>query len=178
MRVWVLSMAVWLAGCASGPATLPEDMSPPAAECRWEQQLAGAEANEPVVAALEAQGFTIRDTNSDLGLVSAERTRVIYGYHRYYDPWPYGGWYGFYGLGSRHYMGGGIGLGFGTSVGGSAQRQERVSVVADGEWVQVSRDVRVVDIDGVTRESYTASDADFCRELRTTIDAERARESP
>lgn len=180
MRFWVMPMTLWLAGCASGPATLPEYMSAPAAECRWEQQLAGTEVNRHVVAVLEANDFTIRDTNSELGLVSAERTRVVYGYGRYYDPWwPYSGWHGFYGIGTGHHMRSGVAIGFGSGLGGGdAQRQERVSVVADGEWVQVSRDVRIVDIDGVTRESQTASDAAFCSELRTAIDAEMARATP
>ncbi|GGX99352.1 hypothetical protein GCM10007160_28740 [Litchfieldella qijiaojingensis] len=171
MRLWVLSVALGLVGCASGPATLPSNLSTPVAECRWEQQLPGANANRRAVTALEAQGFTIRDTNSELGLVSAERIRQVPGYYgRYYDPWPFG-WYGGYGLGFGRHRGSGVAIGYHHRLGGGyAQRQERVSVVADGEWVRVSQDVRVVDIDGVVREGRNASSAEFCRELRAAME--------
>ncbi|WP_043528406.1 hypothetical protein [Litchfieldella xinjiangensis] len=178
MRLWLmttaLGLALGLAGCASGPATLPERMSAPVEACQWPSSLSGNEANKRVVAALEAQGFSIQHTETTLGLVSAERQQTVPGYDSYHDPhdpWPMAGWFGHYafGLGSRG--GSGVVIGFNQRAGTQAQRIERVSVVVDGERIQVTRDIQTVGGDGSVREGGTASTAPFCRELRGVLES-------
>lgn len=171
MRFWALPLLLLLAGCAAGPATLPEQMSSPVAACRWESSQAGTEANRRTVEALEQLGYTIRDTDSELGLVSAERRQTVPGYDRYYDDWPMSGWYGRHAFGIGHRGGGsGVVIGFNQRIGGNAERLERVSVLADGEQVRVTRDMQIIDADGVMRESRSASTEAFCQELRSTLD--------
>lgn len=181
MRFWIVPIMLSLVGCATGPATLPQQMSAPVAECRWESSLAGTEANRRVVEMLEHRGFTIRDTDSQLGLVSAERRQTVHGYDRYYDDgWPAAGWYGRHAFGIGHRGGGsGVVIGFNQPIGGgNAERLERVSVLTDGEWLRVTRDVQIVDIDGVAREGRSASTEEFCRELRSDMESHTAGDAP
>ena len=54
----------------------------------------------------------------------------------------------------------------------------RVSVMLDQGQLQVARDIRMIDWRGDLRESRSASDAGFCRDLRHAIEAVPAGEAP
>lgn len=70
-------------------------------------------------------------------------------------------------------------LGFGGGPGiDEATRVERVSAVVAEREVRVTRDIRLIDWRGDLRESRSASDADFCRDLRRVIRAVPAGEAP
>ncbi|QJQ94998.1 MULTISPECIES: hypothetical protein [Halomonadaceae] len=182
MRCWqrVLSVAgaVVLTGCATSPTSLPSHATPPASECRWALSDEGGVAHvRRVVAALEAEGYSIRHTDTTLRVVSAERSRILPGYGvNFYEAWPRTGVFGSYGIG----RGGRSSIGFGTSIGGGsyrfapdATRVEQLSVVAPDGWVQVSADIRILDPDGVVRESRSATTASFCSALRQRIEQPR-----
>lgn len=66
----------------------------------------------------------------------------------------------------------GLMIGFGGGVGSvtrDATRLERVSLVADADWVRLTRDIQVIDWRGDLRETRSASDADFCLRLRQVM---------
>lgn len=177
MRVWLLLLLpVVLAGCQVTPTTLPVAEPAPAAECRWP---AGPGDNlARSVTALEAEGFLVRHTDAPLGLVSAERARKTRYHNHGVERLPRFG--GFVLGGSGGHAASGVMLGIGGGFGpvtDEATRIERVSLVVDEQQVQVSRDIRLFDWRGELRESRSASDADFCRELRIAIEAVPAREA-
>ncbi|MGM0704129.1 MAG: hypothetical protein ACQEUG_17235 [Pseudomonadota bacterium] len=170
---WLLPalLVLPLVGCQSPPSRLPSAEPPPAAECRWAvPDVASAAVVRAALAALESQDFVIRDTDLTLGLVSADRTERIPAYRNPYDDWAEPTWYGRYGVGS-----GGFATGVGVAFGDAgtwardATRLERVSLIANGGWVRVSRDLQVIDWRGEVRESRSASDAAFCRSLRRDL---------
>ncbi|BBI72118.2 hypothetical protein HAALTHF_18680n [Vreelandella aquamarina] len=113
---------------------------------------------------LEAWGFSLETTDTELGLVSASRERELIGYYDRYD-YDYG-----YGSGFRLFGGFGIGRGVGIGVGGSfgpgfgqqPVEVERVSLLARDGHLRISRDIRRFDHLGDLRESYSASNDDFC----------------
>ncbi|MGM0537156.1 MAG: hypothetical protein ACQEXI_07900 [Pseudomonadota bacterium] len=178
MRVWLLLLLPpVLVGCQVTPTTLPVAEPAPASECRWAAE--PGESLARAVSALEAQGFLVRHTDVSLGLVSAERARNTLYHDHGVERLPRFGGFVLGGSGG-HVASGvmvGIGGGFGPSTG-EATRIERVSLVVDDQQVQVSRDIRLVDWRGELRESRSASDADFCRELRAAIEAVPAGEAP
>lgn len=173
-----------LTGCASGPANLPMQQMASVPECRW--PLANGDRVallRDAVEVLEAEGFSVVHTDTTLGVISAERQRVLPGYGTSYDDrWPRrGGWYGGHhvGSGGRLSIGSGVGSGIGVGIGvggGSvgygygfpmdATRVDRISLVAPGEWVMVSQDSRVIDAEGAVRESRSGGDVALCRELQ------------
>lgn len=181
MRLWILRLLflpslLVMAGCQVTPSTLPRAEPSPAADCRW--SMAGAPPQELLrraVTVLEGDGFLIRHTNLALGLVSAERSQVLSGYGDFDDPWDRHGVFGSFGVaGGRGGFSSGVMVGIGGgvgSIGREATRIERVSLAARGDEVQVTRDLRLFDWRGDLRESRTASDADFCRQLRRNIEA-------
>ncbi|SDK09563.1 hypothetical protein [Billgrantia gudaonensis] len=179
---WLLPalLVLPLVGCQSPPSRLPVAEPPPAAECHW--QVPGAAPSALVraaVAALEAEDFVIRDTDLTLGLVSADRTERIPSYRNPHDDWAEPTWYGRYGVGSRGWFTGmSVGFGGGGPFDRDATRLERVSLVADGDWVRVSRDLQVIDWRGTVRESRSASDAAFCRDLRRDLAVALSGETP
>ncbi|WP_275286782.1 hypothetical protein [Halomonas elongata] len=169
----ILLMAPFLAlvGCQATPTRMPEAEPAPAAACHWPVN-EGAVPLARVVEVLESRDFLVRDTDTSLGLVSAERAeRTLY--HNAVDPQPRFG--GFLFGGSGGHVSSGVGLGIGFGGGGAASEEatriERVSVVVGSESVRVSRDVQLYDWRGQLRQSRTASDADFCHELRDAIEA-------
>lgn len=181
MRFWSLRLLflpslLVMAGCQVTPSTLPMAEPSPAADCRW--SMAGVPPQEILrraVTVLEADGFLIRHTHLALGLVSAERSQVLSGYGDFDDPWGRHGFFGGFGVGGgRGGFSTGAMVGFGGGFGGinrEATRIERVSLAAGSDAVRVSRDLRLFDWRGDLLESRTASDADFCRELRRDIDS-------
>ncbi|MDZ7851914.1 MAG: hypothetical protein U5L98_04505 [Halomonas sp.] len=178
MRAWLLLLLpVVLAGCQVTPTTLPVAETAPAAECRWPVRPGDSLAR--AVTALEAEGFLVRHTDSTLGLVSAERARRTRYPDRDLERLPRFG--GFMLGGSGGHVASGVMLGIGVGFGPvteEATRIERVSVVVGEQQLQVSRDIRLFDWRGELRESRSASDAAFCRELRDAIEDVSVRETP
>ncbi|SFT87769.1 hypothetical protein [Halomonas saccharevitans] len=177
MRTWLLWLLPGvLAGCQMTPTTLPEAEPAPSAECRW--PAGPGDDLDRVITALEAEGFVVRHTDASLGLVSADRARTTIYHDNGIERLPRIG--GFVRGGSGGHIGTGVVLGFGGGAGpgiDEATRAERVSVVVDGRALRVSRDIRLIDWRGDLRESRSASDADFCRDLRRAIRAVPAGEA-
>jgi len=174
-RTIVLGIVLVMAGCQTTPSTLPAAEPRPAAECRWS---VGDRAVQPLVRAavdaLEAEGFLIRHTDLALGLVSAERTRILPGYGDRYDGWDRRGMFGGIGIGGgRGGVSSGVMIGFGGvgSLTRDATQLERVSLLAGDGEVRVSRDIQVIDWRGELAEARSASSAEFCRRLRDAIEA-------
>jgi hypothetical protein len=177
MRLWLLPLLLVLAGCQTTPSTLPVAEPRPAAECRWP---IGDQAPQSLVRAaveaLEAEGFLVRHTDLALGLVSAERTRILPGYGSRHDDWETRGMFGGIGIGGGRGRGGvssGVMIGFGGvgSLSRDATQLERVSLLAGGDEVRLSRDIQVIDWRGELAEARSGSTADFCQRLRGTIEA-------
>ncbi|MCA1768675.1 MAG: hypothetical protein LC652_01550 [Halomonas sp.] len=183
MRLWqlppllaiVLVTMLVLAGCQTTPSTLPAAEPRPAAACTWPlNDQAPRAVLVGAVAALEAEGFLIRHTDLALGLVSAERTRILPGYGDRYDRWETRGMFGGIGIGGG--SGGvssGVMIGFGGvgSLTRDATQLERVSLLAGDGEVRVSRDIQLIDWRGELAEARSASTADFCQRLRGAIEA-------
>ncbi|WP_445000295.1 hypothetical protein [Halomonas mongoliensis] len=167
--------ALLLAGCQTTPSTLPVAEPRPEAACTW--PLGDQEPRallRAAVDALEAEGFLIRHTDLALGLVSAERTRILPGYGDRHDRWDRGGMFGGIGIGGgRGGVSSGVMIGFGGvgSLTRDATQLERVSLLAGDGEVRVSRDIQVIDWRGELAESRSASSADFCQRLRDAIEA-------
>ncbi|MDL4864047.1 hypothetical protein NPJ88_017070 [Halomonas elongata] len=170
----VMAPMMALAGCQATPTSMPRAEPAPAAACNWPVNEASPVTLAQVVEVLENRDFLVRDTDTSLGLVSAERAeRTIY--HNAVDPDPRLGGFLFGGSGGR--VSSGVGLGIGLGGGWSSEeatRIERVSVVVGNESVRVARDVQLYDWRGQLRQSRTASDAAFCHELRDALAAEGA----
>lgn len=177
MRIWSLPLLMLvLAGCQTTPSALPSAEPRPAPECRW--SAGGADTESLLrrsVAALEAEGFTIRHTDLTLGLASGERTRTLPGYGGFHDPWwdrrgPFGHY--IFAGGGRGGFSGGARVGFGAGYYGGMTRDaaelERVSVMV-GEEVRVTRDIQLFDWRGELRQTRSGSVADFCLRLRQAI---------
>ena len=182
MRAWLLLLLTGgltgvLAGCQVTPTTLPVAEPAPSAECRW--SAGPGDSLDRVVAALEAEGFLVRHTDVPLGLVSAERARTTIYHDNGVDRLPHFGGFVLGGSGGHVSSGVMIGLGTGFGVGvDEATRVERVSVMLDQGQLQVARDIRMIDWRGDLRESRSASDAGFCRDLRHAIEAVPTGEAP
>src|SRR5690554_3991007 len=177
---WTLASLVLLAGCQTTPTELPSAQPRPAAECRWESEdMETREWVRHALDVLEAEGFVVRDTDLTLGLISAERTRILPGYGDRYDRWERPGIFGGVGLGRRGGVSSGGMIGFGgggSSITQDATELERISLVADAGWVRVSRDIQVIDWRGELRETRSGSDANFCRTLRESLGTAAPRE--
>ena len=157
-----------LAGCQTVPDRLPQAEPAPAAACYFPTGQSASDETLSVLTesidVLEAWGFSLETTDTELGLVSASRERELIGYYDRYD-YDYG-----YGSGFRLFGGFGIGRGVGIGVGGSfgpgfGQQPievERVSLLARDGHLRISRDIRRFDHLGDLRESYSASNDDFC----------------
>lgn len=182
MRAWLLLLLTGLltgglAGCQVTPTTLPVAEPAPSAECLW--SAGSGDSLARVVTALEAEGFLVRHTDVPLGLVSAERARTTLYHDNGVDRLPHFG--GFLLGGSGGHLSSGVMIGVGSGFGpgvDEATRVERVSVVVDEEQLRVARDIRLIDWRGDLRESRSASDARFCRDLRRAIEAVPTGEAP
>jgi hypothetical protein len=176
MRLWwLMPCLLVLVGCQVTPERLPSAEPRPAAECRWEAgDIGGGEWARRALAVFEEEGFVVRHTELALGLVSAERSERVYGFDDFYDYRMRPGVFGSYGVGRRGGFSTGVAVGIGVGVGpsslrGEATRLERVSLVADDEWVRLSRDIQVIDWRGELRQARSASDAEFCDRLRDAM---------
>ncbi|WP_083007064.1 hypothetical protein [Halomonas sp. GT] len=175
-----------LTGCQAVPDRLPQAEPAPSAACYFPSgqsgqvtsQLGGATQSLEVltqsIAVLEAWGFELEATDTDLGLVTASRQRDLIGYYDPYDnDFGYGRSmrvFGGFGLGRG---GSSIGLGVGGGFGGGFRHQpvevERVSLLARDGHIRLSRDIRRFDHLGDLRESYSASNDDFCQRFQTAF---------
>ncbi|KAA0009810.1 hypothetical protein F0A17_20095 [Billgrantia pellis] len=176
---WLMPCLILLVGCETTPTTLPTAEPLPADECRWEiGDVDVRDWAQRALGALEAEDFVVRDTELELGVISAERTRDLPYYGDRYDRWEHPGLFGGFGLGSRGGFATGMMIGFGGGGGFTqdATELERVSLVANDGWVRASRDIQVIDWRGELRETRSGSDAGFCGRLRQAISARTAEE--
>ncbi|MCW4152579.1 hypothetical protein OM427_23975 [Halomonas sp. 18H] len=156
-----------LAGCQTTPNRMPEAEPLPAAACQW--PVTEQTGLVQVVGALERRGFLVRDTDTDIGLVSAERAQRTF-YPNAMPPRPRLGGFLFGGSGGHLSSGIGFGIGFGGGGGhDEATRIERVSVQVGERQVTLSRDIRLHDWRGRQVQSRTASDEGFCQMFRDTL---------
>ena len=184
-----LTCLLALAGCQMVPDRLPQAEPAPAAACYFTITAPSLNASsgnvsassEPSVAidsqrALEASvevltdwGFSLDSTDTALGLISASRERQLPGYYDLYEDDYVSGMRLFGGFGfARGGLGIGVGgIGFGGGIGQHPVEVERVSVIVDDAHVRLSRDVRRFDQWGDMRESYSASNDDFCQRFQT-----------
>ncbi|GHC15341.1 hypothetical protein [Aidingimonas halophila] len=174
MRISLLLLLVLsTAGCATGPVMMPESPHRPAATCQWDYD--GEDDTymvRRVVSALEADGFTIVDTEVALGLTSAEKRRSMPAYRDLYAPRSSIGWFG---GGGRGRFASGFSMGFQHYVGPDPQRVERISVLTTNGRGRISRMILIIDADGRVRDSSNASDDAFCRTFRDTLERQPAR---
>ncbi|HET8791140.1 MAG TPA: hypothetical protein VFM75_08005 [Modicisalibacter sp.] len=169
-RFFLLLIVASLVGCQGlgGQDPLGRSPEPLPVECEWPRDDDISRENwlRATIAALEARGFTIRNTEVELGVVSAERTTRLPGLGAVDRPW-----FGFSSLWGGFGSGSGIGLGFGTRFGGDPVQVERLSVVSSDATVRITRDSTVVDPGGYVIDARPDNHAVFCRELRASIDA-------
>lgn len=157
-----------LAGCQGLASQDPLGRMPeplPVA-CEWPRDTSVSRENwlRATIAALEARGFTIRNTELELGVVSAERTTRLPGLGAVDRPW-----FGFSSLWGSFGNSSGIGVGYGTRFGGDPVSIERLSVVSSDATVRVTRDSSVVDPGGYVIDARADNHADFCNELNDAI---------
>ncbi|WP_458524542.1 hypothetical protein [Onishia taeanensis] len=158
-----------LAGCASGPARLPDPSVSPAPACQWAAPDAGSLGYlRRVMTALEADGFVIVATEARLGLVTAQRSRIMAGYGVPWHAPGSGGLSGFFGLGEGHHSAG-MAINLNRSFGVDPTQVERVSVLARDAEVRVVRDLQVVEADGRLRSGRVVASEAFCRALRDAM---------
>lgn len=169
---WIAaSLALVLSGCQVAPSSMPVAEPAPAASCHWAITPDSVDLAD-VVNVLENRDFLVRDTDTTLGVVSADRAeRAVY--HNADAMRPHIG--GVVVGGSGGYIGVGTGIGIGIGGGGwgtvdDATRIERVSVAVADTDVRVTRDIRLYDWAGELRESRTASDAHFCQDFRAQLE--------
>ncbi len=165
-----------LTGCQAVPERLPQAEPAPSAACYFStgQSAPPLEVLTQSIEVLEAWGFQLDTTDTGLGLVTASRQRDLIGYYDPYDnDFGYGRStrvFGGFGLGSG---GSSIGLGVGRGFGGGFRHQpvevERVSLLARDGHIRLSRDIRRFDHLGDLRESYSASNDDFCQRFQTAF---------
>jgi len=162
--------AMLLAGCASGPPRLPDHANLPAAACQWTAPEAGSfDYLRRVITALEADDFVIVESEARLGLVTAQRSRILAGYGMPgYQPLPFG-LSGFFGLGGGHHSAG-MAINLNRSFGDDPTQVERVSVLARDAQVKTTRDIQVVEADGRLRSGRVVASDEFCRALHEAID--------
>lgn len=121
-----------------------------------------------MITALEADDFVIVETEARLGLVTAQRSRILTGYGApWYEPVPFG-LSGFFGLGGGHHSAG-MAISLNRSFGVDPTQVERVSVVARDTHVRATRDLQIVEADGRLRSARVAASDAFCRALREAI---------
>ncbi|MFB9866008.1 hypothetical protein [Vreelandella sulfidaeris] len=179
-----LTCLLALAGCQTVPDRLPQAEPAPAAACYFaivtpSSNATASSLRSPAISAeaaldesvkvLTEWDFSLDSTDTELGLISASRERTLPGYYNLYED--------DYAPGMRLFGGFGVGRGgFGIGVGGMGFRGgigqpplevERVSVLINNTHVRLSRDVRRFDQWGDMRESYSASNDDFCQRFQT-----------
>ncbi|SDL43115.1 hypothetical protein SAMN05661010_01694 [Modicisalibacter muralis] len=169
-RFSVFLVVALLTGCQGlgGQDPLGRSPEPLPRECEWPRDgdVSREDWLRATIAALEARGFTIRNTEVELGVVSAERTTRLPGLGAVDRPW-----FGFSSLWGGFGSGSGVGLGFGTHFGGDPMQVERLSVVSSDTTVRVTRDSSVIDPSGYVVDARADNHGDFCRELNESIAA-------
>lgn len=173
-RIGLVSLLiVALSGCQTAPDQKTQAVSVPAMECRFAYgQADTVSIMRKSINVLEEEGFTLRSTDSALGVISAWRERPL---NKQDDRIDERGFFSglsvFGGIGS----GGSsrFGLGVGTQLGGdrraNALQIEDVSLVVDDMAVQITRDVRIIDSQGRLRDAYNASNTAFCEPLQQAL---------
>lgn len=169
--------AVVLGGCQSlssqDPLAEAGATSVPS-ECRWARSdnVSRERWMRATVAELEAQGYAITNTETELGVISAEQYTRRPGLGAVDRPWfGVGSLWG--GFGRRS----GVAIGYGVHFNDDPVEVERLSVVIDEEAVTVTRDTRVID-DGYVVDARSANRADFCRDLSAAIESRLLVEGP
>ncbi|RKQ96951.1 hypothetical protein C7446_2812 [Kushneria sinocarnis] len=176
----LLGVLAGMSGCAAyrtqdplafaGSQVLPASCRQPHPGSRLQQVSAAA-------GALESMGYQVRNTDADLGLVTAERRTSMPGLGAVDEPYVTG-W------GGRYRHGFGFGAGFGGYHSpwgvfeGDPVRLERVSVAPVDETagtaadpaLAVTREVSVVMPDGYVRYRDLELPEDFCQRLHQSID--------
>lgn len=165
-----LTCLLALAGCQAVPERLPQAEPAPAASCYF--PTTAETALETSVDVLTEWGFSLDSTDTTLGLISASRERPLHGYYDRYDDRYGHGMRVFGGLGLG---GSGVGIGFGGigfagGVGEQPVEVERVSLLVTDGHVRLSRDIRRFDHWGDQRESYSASNDDFCQRFQARFE--------
>lgn len=164
-----LTCLLALAGCQVTPDRLPQAEPAPSAACYFPS--ADDRTLETSVDILTEWGFTLTSTDTSLGLISASRERELHGYYDSYDDYGRGmRMFGGLGIGSGSGIGFGGGVGFGGGIGQQPVEVERVSLFINDAHIRISRDIRRFDHVGDLRESYSASNDDFCRRFQATFE--------
>ncbi|ART62598.1 hypothetical protein B9H00_05665 [Kushneria marisflavi] len=167
MTLSLLSLV--LTGCSSLSSTRPLDVQAQSLPESCYATYGGTRLAQvgAIAAALEAQGYEVRASDVELGLVSAERitrqpglgaTRQWRGSSM--------GWFG------GHRRGGMLGVGFGDPFNvfrSDPYSVERVSVSADGQRYLAVRSVTVVSPDGFVIDARPASPQPFCQQTHAAI---------
>ncbi|SPJ33100.1 hypothetical protein [Kushneria phyllosphaerae] len=168
VKLSLLSLA--LAGCTSLSSTQPLNVREQAVPESCYATYGGTRLTQvrAIASALEAQGYEVRASDVELGLVSAERIRRQpgLGATRLWRGSSFG-WFG----GRR----GGFMLGSGFNDPYDVFRSdpssvERVSVSADGQRYLAVRSVTVVSPDGFVIDARPASPEPFCQQTHAAID--------
>lgn len=172
-RFLLLALVAALGGCQAMAPQDPLGRAPGAlpAECTWPRSDEASRQSwvRASVEALETRGFTIRHTDTQLGVISAERKTRLRGLGAVDRPWYTGSaiW-GSLGRSS------GVALGYGVRFGDDPVQVERLSVVIGEADVRITRDSSVIDPDGYLVDARPDNRSNFCREISASIDA-RAR---
>ncbi|MBZ9559177.1 MULTISPECIES: hypothetical protein [unclassified Modicisalibacter] len=162
-------LGLLLGGCqAVGHDPLTQPAADMPASCTWLRD-AGVSREAWVRAAipeLEARGFTVRSTDLELGVVSAERTRRQPGMGAIDEPWFAGTslWSSF---GRRS----AVGVGYGVHLGDDPVQVERLSLVVGEDSVSLTRDSSVIDTDGYVVDARPYNRDAFCREVSGAIES-------
>lgn len=173
-RIGLISaVIIVLSGCQTSPDSRSLAVSVPDEACRFAHgQTDIAPFMRNSIRVLEDEGFTLRSTDSALGVISAWRESSLHDHdERFNDHGFLSGFRVFGGFGS----GGSstFGLGIGTQIGAdryaNALKIEDVSLVVDDMVVEITRDVRLFDSQGRLRDAYNASHAAFCEKLQQAL---------
>ncbi|WP_048306436.1 hypothetical protein [Halomonas sp. PR-M31] len=168
-----------LTGCQSlAPADpLARNAEPLPAPCTWTRNDQAPQELwlRATVEALEARDYAIRNTDAQLGLVSAERSTRQPGLGAVDRPL-LGGSSVWGSVGRRSGFSVGFGTGFGGGIGGGGYYDdpveiERLSVIIDGQNVSITRDASIVDPGGYVVDSRSRNRSEFCRELSASIES-------
>nr|WP_298411966.1 hypothetical protein [uncultured Halomonas sp.] len=171
-------IAIALTGCQSlAPSDpLARNAEPLPAPCTWTRNDQASQELwlRATVEALEARDYAIRNTDTQLGLVSAERSTRKPGLGAVDRP-ILGGSSVWGSVGRRSGFSVGFGTGFGGGVGGGYYDDpieiERLSVLIDEQNVSITRDASIVDPGGYVMDSRSRNRSEFCRELSASIES-------
>lgn len=175
-RSLIVMGAVLLGGCqsVSSQDPLTQETADVPAECRWvrSDNVSRERWLRAIVEELEARDYTITNTESALGVVSAEQHTRRPGLGSAGRPWfGFGSLWG--GFGHRT----GVSIGYGVHFDDDPVEVERLSVVVDDDAVTVTRDARVID-DGYLVDARPVNRPDFCRDFSAAIESRLLVEGP